>query len=93
LTIFGSVGTILESALTGNVTALERQARFVDADLNRHWVPARVNALRNGTPPADRSVEDEELLDLLEDIEETIDAARGDLVTMVRSTPLSPAGF
>ena len=44
-------------------------------------------------PPADRSVEYEELLDLLEDIEETIDAARGDLVTMVRSTPLSPAGF
>ncbi len=85
-------------ALTGNVSALQRRARFVDADLNRHWVPARVNALRNGTPPADRSVEDEELLDLLEDIEETIDAARGDVyfidihTTSSDSPPFSTIG-
>lgn len=66
-------------ALTGNVSALRRDARFIHTDLNRHWIPAHVDALRNGTPPADRSVEDGELLDLLSEIDDAIATARGDV--------------
>ncbi len=64
-------------ALTGNVTALARRQRFLDFDLNRHWLPDRVTALRNGTPPAERSTEDTELLELLDIIDAAVADATG----------------
>ncbi len=64
-------------ALTGNVAALAGGVRFVDHDLNRHWLPERVRSLRNGAPPESRSAEDNELLELLDACVEAIRDARG----------------
>lgn len=69
-------------ALTGNVTALAAKVRFVENDLNRHWMPERVDALKNGKPPSRRSVEDTELLELLTEVETAIDEARGEVYFM-----------
>jgi succinylglutamate desuccinylase len=65
-------GELLVAA--GNLPALERGVRFVDRDLNRLWSGERVAALRRGEI-AEPTVEDEEMLALLDVIEPSIDAA------------------
>lgn len=45
--------------IAGNLAALAKSCRFVDEDLNRIWLPERLDALRDGRAP--RSVEEREL--------------------------------
>ncbi|MFN7927794.1 MAG: succinylglutamate desuccinylase/aspartoacylase family protein [Blastocatellia bacterium] len=54
-------GTFL--ALAGNVQALKQGVRYIDRDLNRMWLPARVHSL----PPA-KTAEDNEQRELLTQI-------------------------
>jgi succinylglutamate desuccinylase len=63
--------------LAGNLTALRGQARFIDLDLNRQWIPDRIARLReNGE---DRAVEDHEQRDLLEALAAAVADAPGDV--------------
>jgi succinylglutamate desuccinylase len=65
-------------ALVGNTRALTRGVRFLELDLNRHWLPETVAALRaTGSP---RTAEDAEMLELLHRIDEAIENARGPVV-------------
>jgi succinylglutamate desuccinylase len=65
--------------IAGNLTALARRVRFVDADLNRAWTPERVAGVRGDRDLRAAGVEDREQRELLEAIREAVDAARGPL--------------
>lgn len=64
-------------ALAGNLRALARDRRFVDRDLNRDWIPDRVEALRAGGRGSEGGAEDVEQRELLEAMDEAL--ARADL--------------
>lgn len=53
--------------IAGNLPALEANQRFIDEDLNRIWLPERIESLREGREP--RSREEAELRDVLDVIE------------------------
>jgi len=61
--------------LAGNLAALARGERAIDRDLNRHFKPERITALRNGHPPDPAISEDRELVDVLEAIEPALGRA------------------
>ena len=63
--------------LAGNLPALAQGQRAIDRDLNRHWKPERILALRNGHPPDPAISEDRELVELLATIEAALARARG----------------
>lgn len=65
--------------LVGNLAAVSRGKRFVDSDLNRHWSPAKVAALRARRPEAVEDSEDEEAAKLLEEIDDAVARARGEI--------------
>jgi succinylglutamate desuccinylase len=65
--------------LAGNVEALARRRRYVDTDLNRRWTEAHVAALVRRTDGPPVTIEDQELLDLLREMEWAFDRARGDI--------------
>ncbi|HEX3036268.1 MAG TPA: succinylglutamate desuccinylase/aspartoacylase family protein [Thermodesulfobacteriota bacterium] len=56
-------------AFAGNLTALSRGVRFVDEDLNRIWLPERIETLKSVTPSSRKetveSMEQRELLRVL----------------------------
>ena len=57
--------------LRGNLCGLERNARYVDEDMNRLWTPERVQIARNGeTPSTSEAREQRELLLALEELHE-----------------------
>jgi len=62
--------------LAGNVTALERRCRYVDRDLNRHWLADHVEALRRGGGEG-WTTEDREQRELLSELEAAFARARG----------------
>lgn len=80
--------------LAGNLRALARGVRYVDADLNRHWTPARLAANRPGsTAPAALS-EDAEQRELLGDLGAAFASARGEVyVVDLHSTSAGGAPF
>jgi len=61
--------------LAGNLAALARGERAIDRDLNRHFKPERIVALRNGHPPDPAISEDRELVEVLEAIEPALSRA------------------
>jgi len=63
--------------LTGNLTALARRVRYVDADLNRVWTPERM--ARGSRANDDGSVEGREQRELLAAIVDVVERARGPL--------------
>ena len=63
--------------LVGNLSAVSRGDRFVDSDLNRHWSPAKVAALRARRTDALEDAEDLEAGQLLEEIDSAAARARG----------------
>jgi succinylglutamate desuccinylase len=65
--------------LVGNLAAVGQGSRFVDSDLNRHWSPAKVAALRARHREAIEDAEDEEAAGLLVEIDAAIARSRGDL--------------
>ena len=62
--------------VVGNVAALNSQKRYVDLDLNRCWLPERIEALRRGRTSR-TAAEDTELVELLGTVEEVAERARG----------------
>ncbi len=68
-------GTFL--ALRGNLPALSRDVRCVDADFNRVWEPEVISGLVSGARSPDRS-EDTDLLELHAIIDDTLRGATGD---------------
>jgi hypothetical protein len=65
--------------LVGNLTAVAMGERFVDSDLNRHWSPAKVAALRARRPDALEDAEDLEAGQLLQEIDSATARARGEV--------------
>jgi predicted deacylase len=63
--------------LIGNLTAISRRTRFVESDLNRHWSPAKVAALRARSADAFEDAEDHEAAELLSEIDSAVGRARG----------------
>ncbi len=61
-------------ALTGNRPALEKGLRYVEEDLNRCWTDERIARLRSD-PDRPRSVEEREMLELLDVVEPAMDEA------------------
>ncbi len=62
--------------LAGNRKALRRKQRYLSHDLNRHWLPERIDRLRATSAPLDD--EDEELRELNREIERQLaDATDG----------------
>ena len=59
-------------ALAGNLRALARDRRFVDRDLNRDWIPDRIEALRKGSASEADAPEDAEQRELLDAIDEAL---------------------
>lgn len=60
--------------ISGNVAALAAGRRFIDADLNRHWGPERVAALRATPPALLTGAEDREAWQLVQLIDEELGA-------------------
>lgn len=79
-------------ALAGNISALEQGRRFVDRDLNRAWTSARLETLRAGTS-GEPTVEDREQMELLAEIERTIEEARGPVFALDLHTTSGPGGL
>lgn len=65
--------------LRGNVAALRKKERYLDMDLNRIWLPARIAANRRRDPMRLTS-EERELLDILEVVEAQIQTYRPEQV-------------
>ncbi|MEE8595633.1 MAG: succinylglutamate desuccinylase/aspartoacylase family protein [Gemmatimonadota bacterium] len=65
--------------LVGNLSAVSLGERFVDSDLNRHWSPAKVAALRARRADALEDAEDLEAGQLLEEIDSAAARARGEV--------------
>ncbi len=64
-------------AIVGNLVALEQSCRFQIRDLNRRWTDERIASMRERALREGLVAEDREEVELLEMIEEAIDAARG----------------
>ncbi len=65
--------------LVGNLSAVSLGERFIDSDLNRHWSPAKVAALRARRADALEDAEDLEAGQLLEEIDSAAARARGEV--------------
>ncbi len=59
-------------ALAGNLSALAQERRFVERDLNRQWIPERIEALRSGRIGEANGPEDVEQRELLAAMEEAL---------------------
>jgi succinylglutamate desuccinylase len=76
--------------VAGNLTALERRVRFVDADLNRAWTPERVARVRGGRDERAAGAEDREQRELLDTIGQAVEAARGPMYFVDMHTSSAP---
>lgn len=63
--------------LRGHLEALAAGHRFLEADLNRHWLPDRVIASRAGTLADSQVPEDRQLDELRRELESIFERARG----------------
>lgn len=66
--------------LAGNTRALERGARFIDADLNRHWTTA--NILKNEADSSPKISEDREQRELLRIFARILQSARDEIFVL-----------
>jgi len=78
--------------LAGNRAALERGVRFVGQDLNRAWIPERVDRLRR-EPPPQWEPEASEQLDLLDAFDAVARRARGRMCVLDLHTTSGPGGI
>jgi succinylglutamate desuccinylase len=63
--------------LAGNLPALQQNARFIDLDLNRQWMPDKVTALAVSEPGPDDPAEHGELREILTTLRDVVRSARG----------------
>jgi len=66
--------------LAGNRRALAKRARYLEHDLNRHWLPERVERLRRAEEPLE--AEDLELVELDRTLDEIFAEAEGGVVCL-----------
>ena len=82
--------------LAGNTRALNRDVRFLDTDLNRHWTEEKI--ARNRVDGFGGTVEDKEQAELLVIIDRVLDSARNEVFaldlhsTSSESTPFAMVG-
>ncbi len=74
--------------LSGNRKALRAKCRFLVHDLNRYWLPERVEQLRNTHGPLE--AEDEELRDLDQQVRDLIESATGRVYLLDMHTTSGP---
>ncbi len=74
--------------LAGNRRALALKQRYLAHDLNRHWLPERVEALRAATAPLED--EDDELRELDREIRRLIGEAEGNVYLLDLHTTSGP---
>lgn len=82
-------------ALAGNLGALRAGRRYLARDLNRAWIPERVERLRNGTGAeggAMESPEDREQRELLAAMDEALADARGPVYVLDLHTTSGTGG-
>jgi succinylglutamate desuccinylase len=65
--------------LAGNLQALEQRIRFIDNDLNRHWTPTKIDALKTAPREQSSQSEDRERLELLALFAELLNAGNGEI--------------
>jgi hypothetical protein len=65
--------------LAGNTRALARGLRYVDTDLNRHWTPENIRAVRRSQPTPAEASETLELRELLRELDAAMERATGEL--------------
>ncbi len=65
--------------LAGNTRALGRGVRYIDADLNRHWTPDHIAAVKSATIPASAVSETLELRELFAELGWAFERARGEI--------------
>jgi succinylglutamate desuccinylase len=68
--------------LAGNTRALEKGARYIDSDLNRHWTPENVVNNRPGAAITTRRAEDLEQTELLKFFENILGSARAEVYAL-----------
>ena len=79
--------------LIGNVRALAAKRRYLARDLNRLWTPDRLAALTPPdpwTPPTTDGAELAELLDLSDELDRAVSAARGPVLAITLHTSAVP---
>jgi len=76
--------------LAGNTRALERDMRYVDADLNRLWTSENVQKIKAGTSSRGEISEALEQRELLGEIEAAIARARGEIFFVDLHTTSAP---
>ncbi|MEM7585687.1 MAG: succinylglutamate desuccinylase/aspartoacylase family protein [Acidobacteriota bacterium] len=74
--------------LTGNRQALRRRQRYISHDLNRHWLPERVERLKATSAPL--SDEDAELKELNQEIERQLESATHNVYLLDLHTTSGP---
>ncbi len=74
--------------LAGNLAALERRTRYLDVDLNRAWLPERLEAVDQPGSPFD--AEGREQRDLLEELRAAIDGADQEVYFLDLHTSSAP---
>jgi len=65
--------------LAGNLQAIEQRIRFIDDDLNRHWTPSKIEALKARSQEPPQLSEDRERLELLDLFEGLLNARDGEI--------------
>jgi succinylglutamate desuccinylase len=78
-------------ALAGNRRALAAGCRFVERDLNRAWTDERLHGLR-AAGRGRETAEDQEQVELLDAIEEAVEAARGPVYVLDLHTTSGTGG-
>ncbi len=68
--------------LAGNLAALTVGRRYVDKDLNRQWLPTRVETAPAAIEPPGPSPEDRERQELLQELEQVFARARGEVFVL-----------
>lgn len=84
--------------LAGNTRAINKNVRFIDADLNRHWTPESVRRNSPDSKISTNRVEDIEQRELLEILDKIFSTAKSEVYAMdlhstsAESTPFAMIG-
>jgi succinylglutamate desuccinylase len=80
--------------IAGNTRALQKNVRFVDADLNRHWTTENIKRNSPGSHISTNRIEDKEQKELLEIVDEIVSTAREEVYALdLHSTSAESAPF
>lgn len=69
--------------VAGNLTALEKQTRFIDKDLNRQWTSDKVSNIRSSSTNELATIEDREQKELINFFEDIINKSEHKTIVMM----------